>query len=166
MRAFQIVRQVFVRHSSAAFGRLTTEEDFNNMIVKQVGASTIRFKDIGEAMLGPEEEETGAQRNLVQGISLAIIPQPGSNWVEITDEFYRRYALIQKELPPDIIMSVAIDKSKYVRRAVLEVTETLFIAISLVVLIIYLFFRNWAIALRPLIDGRYPNLSRLSLRWG
>ena len=134
------------------FGRLTTEEEFNDMIVKQVGASTIRLKDVGEAILGPEEEETGAQRNLVQGISLAIIPQPGSNWVEITDEFYRRYTTIQKELPPDIIMSVAIDKSKFVRRALSEVTETLFIAIGLVVLIIYLFFRNWAIALRPLID--------------
>ncbi len=145
------------------FGRLLTEEDFNNMIIKQTpstsgegrggaGGQTIRFRDIGEAMVGSEIEETGAMRNLVQGVSLAIIPQPGSNWVEISDEFYRRYEQIQKELPSDIIMNVGIDKSRFVRRAVSEVQETLFIAIGLVVLIIYLFFRNWVIALRPLID--------------
>ncbi|MFN0035267.1 MAG: efflux RND transporter permease subunit [Saprospiraceae bacterium] len=134
------------------FGRLQTEEEFNNMIIRQTGSSSIRFKDIGEAVLGPDNEETGARRNLVQGVSMAVIPQPGSNWVEITDEFYRRFEQIQKDLPPDIVMSVGIDKSRFVRRAISEVTDTLFIAIGLVVLIIYLFFRNWVIALRPLID--------------
>ncbi len=141
-----------------AFGRLSTEEEFNDMIIRTnpaVGGRSggaIRFKDIGEAVLGPENEETGARRNLVQCLSMAIIPQPGSNWVEITDEFYRRFDQIKKELPPDIEMNVGIDKSRFVRRAISEVTETLFIAIGLVVLIIYLFFRNWIIALRPLID--------------
>ncbi len=134
------------------FGRLLTEEDFNNMIVRQTAGQTIRFRDIGEAMVGPEIEETGARRNLVQGVSMAIIPQPGSNWVEITDEFYRRFEQIKKDLPPDIIMNVGIDKSRFVRRAVSEVTETIFIAVGLVVLIIFLFFRNWIIALRPLVD--------------
>ena len=134
------------------FGRLQTETDFNDMIIREIpGQGVIRFRDLGEAVLGPENEETGARRNLVQGVSLAVIPQPGSNWVEITDEFYRRFEQIQKELPPDIVMSIGIDKTRFVRRAISEVTETLFIAIGLVVLIIYLFFRNWIIALRPLI---------------
>jgi multidrug efflux pump len=141
------------------FGLLQTEDDFNNLIIKStpgVGANlsgnAIRFRDIGEAVLGPEEEETGMRRNLITGVSIAVIPQPGSNWVEITDEFYRRFDQIKKELPPDMIIDVGIDKSKFVRRAISEVSETLFIAIGLVVLIIYLFFRNWTIALRPLID--------------
>jgi len=132
--------------------RLQTEEEFNNMIIRQSSNGTVRFKDIGEAVLGPDNEETGSRRNLVQGCAMAVIPQPGSNWIEITNEFYRRYEEIKKELPPDIVMSVGTDKSKFVRRAISEVTETLFIAIGLVVLIIYLFFRNWIIALRPLID--------------
>mgnify|MGYP000198936324 CR=1 FL=1 len=147
------------------FGRLQTEEEFNDMIIRQVGSSTIRFKDIGEAVLGPDNEETGARRNLVQGVSLAVIPQPGSNWVEITDEFYRRYEQIQKDLPSDIVMSVGIDKSRFVRRAISEVTETLFIAIGLVVLIIYLFFRNWIIALRPLIDIPVSLIGAFFLMW-
>jgi multidrug efflux pump len=151
------------------FGRLTTEDDFNNMIVAPPPASgrgsAIRFKDIGEAMLGPQTDEVGARRNLVQGVSLAIIPQPGSNWVEITDEFYRRYELIQRELPPDIVMSVGIDKSNFVRRAILEVTETLGIAVFLVVFIIYLFFRNWIIALRPLVDIPVSLIGAFFLMW-
>lgn len=141
------------------FGRLQTEEDFNNMIVKQVpgsvtgaGGQTIRFRDLGEAVLGPENEDFGARRNNVTNVSLALIPQPGANLIEITDEFYRRYEQIKKELPPDMITEVGMDKSIFVRRAITEVGETLAIAITLVVLIIYFFFRNWIIALRPLID--------------
>ncbi|MCB0524659.1 MAG: efflux RND transporter permease subunit [Lewinellaceae bacterium] len=134
------------------YGRLQTEDDFNEMIIRETNGATIRFKDIGEAVLGPNNEETSARRNLVQGCVMAVIPQPGSNWVEICDEYYRRFEEIQKELPPDIIMVTGRDKSLYVRRAISEVSETIFIAIGLVVLIIFLFFRNWIIALRPLID--------------
>ncbi len=135
-----------------AYGRLSTEEEFNNMIIKQTAGQTIRLRDVGEAVLGPEDEESGARRNNVQGLSLAVVPQPGSNYIEIADEFYRRFEQIKKELPPDIIIAIGVDKSKFVRRAISEVEETLAIAIGLVVLIIFLFFRNWVIALRPLID--------------
>ncbi len=140
------------------FGRLQTEADFNNMIVRQVPGNavqpgqTIRFRDLGEAVLGPESDDFGARRNNVSNVSLALIPQPGANIIEITDEFYRRFAQLKRELPSDIIIDVGLDKSTFVRRAILEVKETLIIAITLVVLIIYLFFRNWVIALRPLID--------------
>ncbi|TNE65083.1 MAG: efflux RND transporter permease subunit [Bacteroidetes bacterium] len=134
------------------FGRLQTEEDFNNMIVYQTDGQTIRFRDLGEAVLGPENDDFGARRNNVSNVSLALIPQPGANMIEITDEFNKRYAQIQQELPPDVITETGLDKSRFVRRAILEVEETLAIAISLVILIIYFFFRNWTIALRPLID--------------
>lgn len=134
------------------FGRLQTEEDFNEMIVRQTAGQTIRFRDVGEAVLGPENEDFGARRNLVSNVSMALIPQPGANIIEIVDEFNKRYAQIQKELPPDVIIDVGLDKSSFVRRAILEVQETLVIAVALVILIIYLFFRNWIISLRPLID--------------
>lgn len=134
------------------FGRLQTEEDFNEMIVRQTAGQTIRFRDVGEAVLGPENDEFSARRNNITNVSLALIPQPGANLIEITDEFYRRYEQIKKELPADIKTDVGLDKSQFVRKALKEVGETLAIAITLVVLIIFLFFRNWIIALRPLID--------------
>jgi multidrug efflux pump len=133
-------------------GLLQTEEDFNNMIIRQAGGQTIRFRDVGESVLGPENDEFGARRNNVTNVSLALIPQPGANLIEISDEFYRRYDQIQQELPADIVTEVGLDKSKFVRKAISEVKETLVIAVSLVVLIIYLFFRDWLIAFRPLVD--------------
>ncbi|MEZ4800795.1 MAG: efflux RND transporter permease subunit [Flavobacteriales bacterium] len=134
------------------FGRLVTEEDFNNLIIKQNENAVIRMKDIGYAEIGPEIEETSARRNNVFNVSLAMIPQPGSNYIEISEEFYKRFEQIQSQLPSDIIIDIGLDKSKFVRKAVSEVEETLLIALILVVLIVYAFFRNWSIALRPLID--------------
>lgn len=134
------------------FGRLTTEDDFNNIIIRQTKDEIIRFSDIGEALLGPENEETGVKLNGADGISLALIPLPGANDIEVANEFYKRFDQIQKDLPKGLQLAVGYDKSKFVRQSVTDVAETLAIAISLVVLIVFLFFRNWIIALRPLLD--------------
>jgi multidrug efflux pump len=85
-------------------------------------------------------------------VSLAAIAQPGSNQVAIADEMYKRIDQLRKELPTDITIEVGFDRTTFVRKAITEVKETLFIAILLVVIIIYLFFREWSIAFRPLID--------------
>src|SRR5688500_20327282 len=84
-------------------------------------------------------------------IAFAMIPQPGSNYVTISDEFYKRFEQIKKEMPADISLNIAMDQTKFIKRSISEVEETLFIAFGLVVLIIYLFFRDWLISLRPLI---------------
>lgn len=134
------------------FGRLSTEDDFNNLIIKSTPSQVVRLKDIGYAELGPENEETMLRESGVPMIGLGLVPQPGANYIQISNEFYKRYAQIQKELPPDIKVNIALDTTKFVRRSVEEVGETLAIAFLLVVLIIYLFFRSWLIAFRPLID--------------
>lgn len=135
-----------------AVGRLKTEADFNNLILQQTNAQIIRFKDIGYAVLGAENEETQSKQNGSQGVILVLIPQPGANYVSIADEFYKRFDQLKKDLPADIIVTVGIDRSIFIRRAIEEVGETLIISFVLVVLVIYLFFRNWLIAFRPLID--------------
>jgi hydrophobe/amphiphile efflux-1 (HAE1) family protein len=134
------------------YGRLITEEDFNNLIIRQTNDQLIRFSDVGEAVLGPENEETGVKLNGSDGISLAIIPLPGANAIQIADEFFNRLNEVKKNLPAGLLLDVGYDRSKFVRQSVQDVSETLFIAILLVVIIIFLFFRDWIIALRPLID--------------
>jgi len=133
-------------------GRLNTAEDFNGLIIRQSNDQTVRFSDIGYATIGPENEETSAKFNGVEGISLGIVPLPGANEIKIADEFYKRLEEIKKNLPEGTTLDVGFDKTKFERQSVRDVTETLFIAILLVVIIIYLFFRDWSIALRPLID--------------
>jgi multidrug efflux pump len=134
------------------FGQLNTEEEFNNIIIKNIGGAEIRIRDIGEAVLGPENEESQLRESGIPMIALAIIPQPGSNYVSISDEFYKRYDQLKKEMPQDITLNIALDQTKFIKNSISEVEETLLIAISLVILIIYLFFRDWLIAFRPLID--------------
>ena len=134
------------------FGRLNTEEEFNNVIIKNVNGSDIKLKDVAEAVLGPENEESGMKESGIPMIGLAVIPQPGSNYVQISNEFYKRYAQIQKDLPADFRVDIGMDQTKFIKRSIAEVEETLMISFLLVVLIIYLFFRDWLIALRPLID--------------
>lgn len=134
------------------FGRLETESDFNNLIIKQTNDQVIRFSDIGEAVLGPENIETGIKFNGTDGISLSLLPLPGANTIEIANEFYKRFDQIKKDLPPGLSLYIGYDKSKFVRKAVDDVKTTIIIALFLVILIVFLFFRNWLLALRPLID--------------
>ncbi|GAB3639839.1 efflux RND transporter permease subunit [Spirosoma arcticum] len=135
-----------------AVGRLTTEEDFNNLILQQTANQIIRFKDVGYATIGAENEETISKQNGVVGVSMALIPQPGANYVSIADEFYKRFGQITKDLPADIIVYIGVDRTTFIRRAIEEVGETLIISFILVVLVIYFFFRDWLVAFRPLID--------------
>jgi multidrug efflux pump len=134
------------------FGRLNTEEEFSDLIVKNSPAGDIRLKDIGQAVLGPENEETVLKRSMVPMIAIAITPQPGSNYVEISDEFYRRLEQLRKEVPEDIKLDIAFDSVKFIKQSITEVEETLLISIGLVVLVVFFFFRNALVAFRPLID--------------
>ncbi|MBS1683073.1 MAG: efflux RND transporter permease subunit [Bacteroidetes bacterium] len=134
------------------FGRLYTEEDFNNVIVKASATGDIRLKNVGQAMLGPENEESILKDRGVPMVGLALVPLPGANYVSISDEFYKRMDQLKNEVPDDIKLNIALDQTVFIKRAISEVQETLLISFLLVVLIIYLFFRDFLIAFRPLID--------------
>jgi hydrophobe/amphiphile efflux-1 (HAE1) family protein len=138
--------------SVRTIGRLQTEEDFENLIVKNVNGADIHIREIGEAVLGPENEETMLKESGIPMVALAIIPQPGSNYVAISEEFYKRYEQIKKDVPADIKLDIAMDNTQTIKNSISEVEETIFIAFGLVVIIIYLFFRDILISIRPLID--------------
>lgn len=133
-------------------GNLTTEEEFNNLIIHSQGDRIIRFGDVGNAVLAQENLETDIRESLTPMVALAIVPQPGTNYIDIADAFYERLEQLKNEVPADLILEVAIDNTLFIKKSVLEVAETILIALILVILIIYLFFRNWGIAFRPLID--------------
>ena len=134
------------------YGKLSTESEFNDLIVRESGGHIIRFRDIGSAVLSSDNDEFSSRVNNVASVGVRIVAQPGSNQIEIADEVYKRIDQIKKDMPGDINIQVGYDRSGFVRKAVSEVKETLVIAISLVVFIIFLFFREWSLALRPLID--------------
>ena len=133
-------------------GRLTSEKDFRNIILKEDATGIIRLGDVAKVELGPEQEDQGVYFNGVQAVMISLSPQPGANYIKIADEFYKRLEEVKKSNKSDIEFAVPIDNTKSVRRALQEVKETIFISFILVVLVIFFFFRNWLIAIRPLID--------------
>jgi HAE1 family hydrophobic/amphiphilic exporter-1/multidrug efflux pump len=133
-------------------GRLTTEKDFRDVILREDSTGIVRLGDVARVELGPQNPEQSWKFNGVNAVGLAIIPQPGANNIAIADEFNRRLEAIKKANKSDLVFSVLIDNTKTIRQSLAEVKETLIIAFALVVLVIFFFFRNWLIALRPLID--------------
>lgn len=134
-------------------GRLTTESDFRSLILKQSDQGTVRLGDVAEVTLGSEVEEIGFRLNGVNSVAVAIAPQPGANYIKIADEFYKRLESIRNQKGNEEFDFITVlDTTTNVRKALSEVEETLLIAFILVVLVVYLFFRNWLIAFRPLID--------------
>lgn len=135
-----------------ALGKLQTVKDFNDLIIRADSNRVIHFSDIGYAVLGSANEETSFKESGVPMVALALTPQPGANYVQIAKDFYKRLEEIKKDLPPDIKADVALDNTRFINQSITEVKETLLISFILVVIIIYLFFRDWLIAFRPLID--------------
>lgn len=146
-------------------GNLATAEEFNNIIIRTDGAKTVRLSDIGRAELGPENIETKLSQSGLPLIGLAIVPRPGANYLDISKSFYEQYEALKKDLPKDIKLNIALDNTIFVKKSVLEVAETLGISILLVILIIYLFFRDWAIAFRPLIDIPVSLIATFFIMW-
>lgn len=135
-----------------ALGRLKTEQQFKDLLIREDATGIVRLGDVAKIELGPEQLEQSWKVNGLNAVGLAIVPQPGANNVEIADEFNKRLAQIIKSNKSDIEMKVILDNTINIRKSLEEVKETLIISFSLVVLVIFLFFRNWLIALRPLID--------------
>ncbi|TPE43561.1 efflux RND transporter permease subunit [Pontibacter mangrovi] len=137
--------------SVRTMGRISTAEEFNNLIVRQDADRLIRFRDIGFAQLSPENEKTVLRYNGIPMIGVVLVPQPGSNQIEIADEFYRRLEHIKKDIPEDLQLTIGFDNSQYIRASIAEVQETIFVAFGLVVIIIFLFLRDWRSTLIPVV---------------
>ena len=135
-----------------ALGNLSTEKDFNDLIIREDANGIVRLSDVAKVELGPELYEQSWKLNGVSAVGLAIIPQPGANYINISNEFNKRLDEIKNSQKSDISFTNLIDNTTNVRRSLKEVGETLLIAILLVILVIFFFFRNWLIAIRPLID--------------
>ncbi|MDP4211875.1 MAG: efflux RND transporter permease subunit [Bacteroidota bacterium] len=133
-------------------GRLTSIEDFRDVIIREDSSGIVRLGDVARIELGPQSPEQSWKYDGVNAVGLAIIPQPGANNIEIANEFNKKLDIIKQSNREDLQFNVLIDNTKTIRQSLNEVKDTLLIAFSLVVLVIFFFFRNWLIALRPLID--------------
>ncbi|WP_047450015.1 efflux RND transporter permease subunit [Alistipes sp. ZOR0009] len=141
-----------VELSIRTLGRLSTVDEFNNLNIKDVGGTIIKLKDVGTASLKPENERSiNRGKGLIPQVAIALIPQPGSNQVQIADDAYKRIEQLKKELPKDIMINTVWDVTQNIRKAITEVQETILLAFILVVIVIFFFLRSWRTTLIPII---------------
>ena len=131
--------------------RLNSPEDFNDLILKSEGDRIIRLRDVGYAELGPRNERTVLKQDGIPMVLVVASPQPGANYIAIADEFKRRVEMIEKSLPEDVEVAWAFDASRYIRKSVDEVRQTILIAFGLVMFVIFLFLRDWRTTLIPVV---------------
>ena len=128
-----------------------TAEEFNNLILKEDGNRIVRFSDIGRAELGPADIKSYMKMNGVPMVGVVVIPQPGANHIEIADAVYERMEKMKKDLPEDVHYSYGFDNTKFIRASIDEVKQTVYEAFVLVIIIIFLFLRDWRVTLVPCI---------------
>lgn len=131
--------------------RLSSPQEFNDLIIKESATNIVRFQDIGTAELSALNEKTLLRRDGVPMVAVVLVPLPGSNNIEIADEFYRRLEGITKDLPADVGVEIGFDGTTYIRQSITEVQETIITAFILVVAIIFLFLRDWRTTFIPVV---------------
>ena len=132
-------------------GQMHTAKEFNNIILKESNGNVIRVSDVGHAELGPADIKSYMKMNGVPMVGVVVIPQPGANHIEIADAVYERMEVMKKDLPEDIDYSYGFDSTKFIRASIDEVKSTVYEAFILVIIIIFLFLRDWRVTLIPCI---------------
>ena len=132
-------------------GQMHTADEFNNVVIKEVDGQVIRLSDIGYAELGAADLKSYMKMNGVPMVGVVVIPQPGANHIEIADAVYERMEQMKKDLPEDVSFSYGFDNTKFIRASIAEVESTVYEAFILVIIIIFLFLRDWRVTLIPCI---------------
>ncbi|MBR5863272.1 MAG: efflux RND transporter permease subunit [Alistipes sp.] len=132
-------------------GLMHTAQEFNDLVVRESDDRIIRLSDIGRAELGPQDTRSYMKMNGVPMVGVVVIPQPGANHIEIADAVYERVESMKKDLPDDIVLSYGFDNTRFIRASIAEVKKTVYEAFILVVIIIFLFLRNFRVTLIPCI---------------
>ena len=132
-------------------GQLHTTEEFNNLVIKEDAGRLVRFSDVGIAEIGPRDLKSYMKMNGVPMVSVVVIPQPGANHINIADNVYERMEQMKKDLPEDVHFEYGFDNTRFIRASIAEVETTIYEAFILVILIIFLFLRDWRVTLIPCI---------------
>ena len=137
--------------SIRTLGLMHTAKEFNDLIIKGDGSNIVRFSDVGMAELAPEDIRSLLKKNGEPTVINVLIPQPGANHIEIADEAYKRIEQLKKDLPKDVTIEMVYDNTRFIRASIFEVEETIYVAFLLVVIIIFLFLRDWRVTLVPVV---------------
>jgi len=132
-----------------ASGQLKNAEAYRPLIVTYRKGSPVRLGELGRVIDSVENDKTASWYNDVRNIGLAIYRQPGTNTVQVVDLIRKLLPTFKRQMPGGLNLNVLFDRSKSIRDSVNDVKFTLFLTICLVVLVIFLFLRNFSATVIP-----------------
>ncbi|WP_223458188.1 MULTISPECIES: efflux RND transporter permease subunit [unclassified Pseudomonas] len=133
-------------------GRLVTEEEFENVIVRSGPDGEItRLKDIARIELGSNQYALRALLNNQEAVAMPIFQRPGSNAIDVSDQVRAKMAELKKNFPEGMDYEIVYDPTIFVRSSIEAVVHTLFEALILVVLVVILFLQTWRASIIPLV---------------
>jgi hydrophobe/amphiphile efflux-1 (HAE1) family protein len=125
--------------------QLTKAAPYNNIVVAYRNGAPIRIRDIGRAVRGPQNDELAAWQNGKRGVLLLVFKQPGANVISTVQRVKAALPALEASIPPAIHLRTIVDRTQVIRASVNDVEFTLALSIALVVMVIFLFLRNfWA----------------------
>ena len=125
--------------------QLTKSNELDNVILAYRNGGPVRVRDVGHAVDGPENARLAGWQNGRRGIQLFIFKQPGANVIDTVERVKRALPALRKAIPPSVDVETVVDRTVTIRASVHEVQFTLLLSIALVVMVIFLFLRNfWA----------------------
>jgi HAE1 family hydrophobic/amphiphilic exporter-1 len=135
-----------------AQGRLLTEEDFGQIVVRaNTEGAVVRLKDVARAELGAQSYNVQGRLNGKPAAILAIYQLPGSNAIETVDAAKRLMEDMKSRFPEDLDYVTSLDTTQAVREGIKEIVTTLWQALALVILVVFLFLQTWRATLIPLL---------------
>ncbi len=132
-----------------SLGELKSPTEFANLVVSSQRGQLVKLQDLGRVELGAEDERSALRFNGTPAVAIGVIRQSKANIIDVADAIRAELPKVQQGLPPGVQLKVAFDQSTFVKRSILEAEETLVLAAGLVVVIIFLFLRNFRATIIP-----------------
>ena len=132
-----------------ANGQLTDAQAYRPLIVTYRNGSPVRLQDLGRVLDSVEDNKVASWFNNTRAIGLAVQRQPGANVVEVVDSIKKILPALQSQIPPSVNLDILFDRTQSIRESVEDVQFTLFLTLCLVVLVIFLFLRNFSATVIP-----------------
>jgi hydrophobic/amphiphilic exporter-1 (mainly G- bacteria), HAE1 family len=145
--------------------QMLDSKDWNDVIVAYRNGGPLRIRDIGQAVTGPEDAKQAAWANGKRGVFLVVYKQPGANVIDTVDKIKALLPRLVAAIPASIKVEVISDRTQTIRAAVEDVQFTLLLTIALVVMVIFVFLRNFWATVIPAVTVPLGLLGACALMW-
>ena len=132
-------------------GRLTTIEEFGDIILRNSGSTLVYLKDVADIEMGAQSYDQTCTLDQKPSVALSVYQLPGSNALQVARRVRERMEQLKKNFKPGIDYAIVYDTTPFITESIFEVFETLFDAIVLVAFVVLIFLQNWRSTLIPLI---------------